>query len=442
MRAAIDADFNADSRALSVKLEIYFYGPSVTPLTVMKDDYLIDASWLEEGSADSSSPFGAVSSNEFSFRLFNENGIFSPTNTSSPYFSLIKAGVLVIPYIRPEDTDEEVRWEKLGEYYVTDWVAAVTGTFSDVIANDKWQQIFNSPAPNYPVGRDIPFYVAMQNVYALMGYEVEVSSLLNKPLGYSFIEGTPLNFTQEMVTGAIAFCTSNKTGTPIIAPYTGVRPVRAIITDETQLKVASVTQSINTSYDGVELTYAIPQAMEQEKLVDIQKFSAPVGAFQAQNIAFNNGPVWQITSIGLQSASVKFINYTATPWLITLSLNNEGEAGEVAVSVYGKVVGFTNVVLTDNTIKPLKISNRYVQNAEYAQQYKNVMSAFVTDTTPVLALSVRGNPLLNIGDRVQVQSLKYNLNYNGLIQRMQYTYNGALSCEMTLLNESLLQGVL
>jgi len=438
MRAATDADFNADSRALSVKLEIYFDGP----LTVSKDDYLIDASWLEEGSAESTNPFGAVSSNELSFRLYNENGIFSPTNTSSPYFGKIKAGMLVIPFIRPEDTDEEVEWEKLGEYYVTGWDAAITGTYADVIANDRWYQIFSSPTPNYPVRRDTNFHDALTEIYDLMGFEVLVNSSLTKPLLFSFIEGEPLSFTQEIVTGALAFCTCNKAGIPVIEPFVAERPIRATLTDANQIKVVSTTQSINKAYDGVQLSYYIPQGMDQEKLLDLQNIAAPAGTFQVENVAFNNGPLWQLTSIGLQSNTVSLVDYTATPWRIALSLNNTGDAGIVSIYAYGQAVGFNKVILTDDVVKLLKAGNRYIQTAEYAAQYKSVLNGFVTNTTPILNVSIRGNPLLNIGDRVNIQSLKYQLNYSGVIQRLHYQYAGGLSCEMTLLNSSFLQGVL
>lgn len=438
MRAAIDADFNADSRALSVKLEIYFHGPTAPPLTITKDDYLIDATWLEESAADSSNPFGAVSSNEFSFRLFNKEGIFSPTNAYGPYFNLIKTGVLIIPYIKPEDLEEEVAWEKLGEYFVTDWAAAITGAFADVIANDIWQQIFNSPAPPYLIEPDVPFYIAMQNIYNLMGYAVEVSPVLNEMLTYSFIAGDPLNFTQEIATGALSFCTSNKAGKPIIAPYISTRPVRALLTDDTQIKVASVVPQ-STAYDGVELTYSMPQIIEQEQLIDISDFEAPSGLFQLQNISFNTGPVWQVAYIGLQSTSAKVVNFVASPWNISLSINNSGSVGALTISAYGKIIGFTNITLTDNAANPIKVSSRYIQGYAYAQYYRNVLANVIADTVPVLTLSIRGNPLLAIGDIVQVQSLKYNLNYTGFIKRMVYRYDGSLSCEITLLNEAFLQ---
>ena len=151
MRAATDADFNQMGRYLSIKLAIYFDGLAADPLTVVKSQYLMDASWLEEGSADSSSLFGTVSSNELTFRLLNKDGMFSPTNAAGPYYGKIKAGVPVVLYIKPENDNDDVDWTQLGIYFTTGWTAEVTGLYADVTANDVWYNILKQPIPNYPV---------------------------------------------------------------------------------------------------------------------------------------------------------------------------------------------------------------------------------------------------------------------------------------------------
>ena len=68
-----------------------------------------------------------------------------------------------------------------------------------------------------------------------------------------------------------------------------------------------------------------------------------------------------------------------------------------------------------------------------------MLEAFVNSDMPTLTLQVRGNPLLNIGEKLRVQSDKYNLDFTGIIQRINYRYEGFLSCEITLLNSSILE---
>lgn len=442
MRAATDADFNTPGRYLSVKIDLYLDGPSSPPLAAEKDTYLIDADWLEESGAEAENPFGAASSNELSFRLYNNNGMFNPTNISGPYYGKIKAGVKVVLYIKPVYDTEEVDWVKLGEYYVTGWTAAITSTYADVVANDIWHSIFSSKTPNYAVERDIVAYEALANIYTAMGFSVIIDTAINRSLKFSFIEGTPLSFTQDLMAGFIAFCSSNKSGQPIIESFIKERTTRLTLTDSNQIKDVTASQSISKTYEGVELTYNIPQGLDQEQLVDLQGITAPSGVFSIQNIAFSNGPLWRLTSIGLVSLEdVKLLDCTSTPWIVSVTLSNAGEATIFNLSMYGQVVGFTSLILTDNTTKLLKVQSKYLQEENQAIQYKNIIAGFVTNPVPTLTLSIRGNPLLNIGDKVAVQSTKYNLEYNGLIQRLHYHYTGSLSCDMVLLNADLLQGV-
>ena len=104
--------------------------------------------------------------------------------------------------------------------------------------------------------------------------------------------------------------------------------------------------------------------------------------------------------------------------MISLLLECTIEAIAADLKVYGKTIGLTEFTLSDDAAKQLSISNKYIQSTEYAEYYKSILNAFVNNDTPLLSLSIRGNPLLNIGDKVVVSSTKYNLNYTGIIQRM------------------------
>ena len=437
MRPLVDADFNAASREISMRLDIYL---DEIPLEVTKQNYLIDSSWLEEGSADSSNPFGAVSSNELSFRLYNDNGIFSPTNPSSPYFGKIRNGIKVIPYIKVEGTE----WEQLGEYFVTDWEAAITGTYADVITNDQWYQIFSSAAPNYPVTLSLPFNEMLYDVYDLMGHSIQVSEELTEILPVAFIEGTPLDFTQEILTGALAFCTCDKVGRLVILPFISNRPVRAVLTDADQIKVVNAKQSTTKTYEGVELTYVIPSYTEVSKVVELTDIEVAPGTTKILNIASSSTPVLKHTLVDIQSTleKVSLVTYTASSQLVSFEILNPSQVSVAAsLSVYGIPVIFTDVVVSDNSTTLLKVKSSYIQTVEYAMKYRELLENVVNSPVPFLTLSIRGNPLLNIGDRVQVNSTNYNLFFDGVIQRMSYNYDGGLSCEMTLMNSSILEEV-
>lgn len=439
-RVATDADFNNNSRYLDIRIDIYF---TSTPLSVSKSNYLIDADWLEEGSADSSNPFGAISSNELSFRLFNDNGIFSPTNASSPYFGKIKVGVPVELFIKPVYDDEEVEWVQLGRYYVTSWDAQVTDTYVDVVANDAWYNIFNSPMPNYPITRNTTYYNFMTDFFNLLGANVIVDESLVGNVPFAFVSGTTKDFLQELSAAALSYVTSTKNGTPIVGAFTSAKPIRATLTDNNQIITVSVKQSITRAYDGVELTYNVPQISAVTKLIELNDLTLTQGMNKITNIAFSAGPLWQVSMIDIKSNSdvVALKDFAATQWSISLLLECAIEAITVDLKVYGKTIELTKFTLSDDAARQLSISNKYIQSTEYAEYYKSILNAFVNNDIPLLSLSIRGNPLLNIGDKIVVSSTKYNLNYTGIIQRMHYKYTGGLTCDMTLLNAEILEGM-
>lgn len=434
MGAAIDADFNKADRAIDIKLEIYF---DVVPLVVTKSNYLVDAEWLEEGSADSTKIFGTVSSNEFSFRLFNESGIFSPTNNASPYFGKIKEGTKIKAFIRPDPT---VDWSDIGTYFVTGWTTQVTGIYADVVANDIWHQIFYNPLPAYAITTNKAFNTFLQEVFSLLGHTVTVDTDLTDILSYAFVEGDTKSFLQNVVEASVAYLTSTRTGVPLIGALKNkAGEARAVITDSTQIKTAAVKQSITKAYNGVEVNYNVPQLSAITSLLSISSLVIPIGDTSLLNLEITNGPLNNVSMIHVASPSeaVKLKSFKATQWAIDVILTSSA-LSSCDINVYGKVLNFVGVRLEDKASKQLSVTSKYIQSELHALKYKTLLNKLISNDIPILTLETRGNPLLSIGDKVVVQSTKYNLNFTGIIQRMKYRYAGSLQCDVTLINAAIL----
>lgn len=443
IRDATDEDFNAHSRCILLKLDIFFDGLQNDPLTVTREDYLIDADILDEAGAEDNNPLGAISANELSFSLYNEDGIFSPTNPESPYYGKIKTNVPIIPYMKPDMYDgTEVNWIKMGVYYVSDWNATVTGAAASITADDKLQQVFLEPAPVIPVGLNKTQAAFFQEVFDALGYAAKISQDLNATLLYTFTEGEQKKFLQEMLQGAIAYCTCDKNGGIVIEPLDSTRPLRATLTDADQIISVDAEQSIVKTYGGVELTYVLPQLTEAIQLLEIKDANVPAGIFTHNKVAFSKGPAKVITNVCAitENKEVAIVDYVNSPWDITLITKNESTTKATSnLTVYGIAVDFVETILTDNVSNVLKVKNRYIQSTEYAIKYKEMLEAFVNSDMPTLTLQVRGNPLLNVGDKVRVQSERYNLDFTGILKRISYKYIGSLSCEITLLNSDILE---
>ena len=136
--------------------------------------------------------------------------------------------------------------------------------------------------------------------------------------------------------------------------------------------------------------------------------------------------------------AIKGFEYSTNDIVITTT--NNGALVDCDIMVKGIAVETIPVLLSDECSNPLKIENKYIQTAAYATAYKEILKKFVDNPIPTLTLKVRGNPRINVGDKVIIDSAKYKLVYTGIVQRHTYEYSGGLTSELTLLNALILEG--
>ena len=67
------------------------------------------------------------------------------------------------------------------------------------------------------------------------------------------------------------------------------------------------------------------------------------------------------------------------------------------------------------------------------------MDRYVTETLPILELTVKGNPRFQLGEKIRVTSSFYQIDFTGILIRQELNYDGGLSGTLTLLNASILE---
>ena len=240
-RIANDNDFNQAGRGVLMKIEIYFNGPDQTPLVVTRDNYLLSSTLLEEAGTESDWPLGQVSSNEATFVLYNKDGMFNPANASGPYYEKIKTKVKVIPYFKPK-TDEVEEWIQMGEYFVTDWLAAITGVTASVTINDKVVDIIADKDMEIPVVKNTTFKAFYEAIFDYFGLTSEVSNYFNTSLPWAFADTSNISVLQDLAIASFGICTSNRVGNMAVKHISESTTVRAILTDGDQVKTADAAQ--------------------------------------------------------------------------------------------------------------------------------------------------------------------------------------------------------
>lgn len=427
-----DADYNASSRYLDFKIDIYFTGQT---LTVTTANYLVEAEVLEETGATGSNPFGVASSNELTFTLLNKDGMFSLSNIASPYAGKMKAGVQVKAYIKPKSVGN---WDKLGTFYITDWQSSITGVSASVTANDQLQEIFNiGDMPTMPVAKNQTMAAFYSAIFAALGKAATVDAALSQVIPFAYNLPTTKEQLQVLSQDALAVCFCDRDGNIVVKPLSKTGAARTI-TDADQIVDIGGAQSILSLYDGVTLSYLYTQIDKEQQILSLSDHDISTNVNVKAD--FSNSPIMLITQIKTVAAANIFVaSYVATPYDIALVFNATN-AAKCSTTILGCPLLKTETSLKDTGKNILSMKATYIQTDAQAATHKALLKQYTASLLPRLSVTVRGNPRIQIGDLIRVNSVQHNVNFTGIVQRATYSYSGGLSGTLELLNSSIFGG--
>lgn len=438
MSVSTDAMYNARSRYLHQMFRIHFSSSKV--LDVTRSKYLMSSSLLEEAYKHTDSPFGDITSNEISLTLFNEKGLFNPVNTDSDYYGLIKKGVKIEAFIRPDEVDE---WDQVGVYYVTDWVTSTSGATADVTANDILHNVLNGPVPPFQVYRNIDFKDFIELYFNYFGLAVRVDAAIDYTIPYAYTCEYSSNkaFLLDLMKSALADCFCDHDGSIRILSKVSPRETRATFTDNDQIINIAVKQSITTNYDSTLVSCYKGQESAEKVLVDLANMPLTPGTISTGKLTTSEYPILSIRSVkvsGTDTASVRTFNATANEFECSIV----STANSVAdVEVVGTALSSTKITFGESLETPLVVDSLLVQSEVRAELIKNYIESYVQANMPIVELTIRGNPRIKIGDKIRVDSDYYKVHYSGIIIKSTYEYAGNLSCKVTLIDASAIEEV-
>lgn len=437
MAATTDTAYNAKSRMVECKLDIYFNGIGNTPLSVTKDNYLVTWEMMEEVSADSCAPFASVSANELSFELVNKNDIFNPSNAQGAYYGKIEVGVQVKLYVRPVATTA-FDWDQLGVFYLTDWQVGFAGQTVSATATDKVSKIINATRVKLPVYKNIAYNTFIQHFFTKLGMPITLDPALIGTLRYGYHVLQNADFLNNIAGGLQVFIFCNHAGDLVTRYMHRSVEVMHTITDNDQIVEPTTKQSIMLQYDGTSVCAQIPQLSNITTLYSESDLdNTTLTQYRDRN--FSNTPVVNVAYITSSGDSTPYIDglvYNATE-IINFSLRDSFRG---RLEFCGQYIQTVDVYAEDaDCDNALKFSNIYIQSQAYLSIFKSFMDAYVQSILPVLEVSVKGNPRFQLGEKIRVQSARFGLDFTGILIRQNLRYDGGLSGTITLLNADILE---
>lgn len=429
MAISTDAMYNAESRYLHKMYRIHFSSTQI--LEVVKSNYLISSSILEETSKTSEKPFGDITSNELELSLLNDNGIFNPKNVRGPYYGLIRSGIKIEAFIRPDRVDE---WDPIGVFYVTDWSTSSNGMTAEVVANDKLYSILNAPVPSMGIIRNVKLSTFLSDYFALFNASITVDTSVDITLPYIFTSGYSDNrgLLLDLMIAALADCYCAHDGSIIVMHRTAPRDTRATFTDSDQLISVAIKQSISTDYDSASVTYHAMQESPEQEVLSISSLRVEPGVTKTELTKFSTEKVVSVKSVRVEGSSTKPITFAATADNIVISLQSTSSE-EVGIKVVGTVLDTVSSVVSTEGFSAVNLDSRFVQTVDNANEVLAYSNRYVNEAVSTVELTIRGNPKIELGSKVLVDSTKYRLQYTGTLVKAQYKYDGGLSCTVTLM---------
>lgn len=425
---------------VSDSVRILHFG-AVTTVLFEKDD-VIDFKILEETSPETNSPIGNITSNELTLTLNNELRWFTPDNTDSPFYGLIKPKIQINPYAGFETTTDSIEFVPLGVFKVLDWDSHSDSLDSSLVANDRMYDIINQDIPmKLPVKgattlKDLFIYLFTSIGLTSSDYNIDSSISLN--IGTAWIpQGKAGEVLQKLSEAGNCSVFADRFNTIRVKNNKQSGASIASITDNDQIVAINNPQRFLNVYSTVKVDYNSCYLSDPTQIALLSQTVLKPGVNVFKDIQVS-GPLGNILMVKMAgSTNCKTTKIEFGTWSMNVEITNSGVSNETLdIEIIGRTIELTRVQKTaisqpliDLSIdRTFTVQNEYIQNETDSQNYANSLIGFVSDAKAFYSIDVRCNPSFELLDLITVQStIDHISSIQLVIIRNEITYDGGLS---------------
>lgn len=432
---AVDKLYYADSRHFNTKFLIYFDPQSPTEVT--DDNHVID--WhLFEGVWDNSTILGGPVTNTLDLTLSNPEGIFTPKNTSGPYYGKISTGVKIQGFLKVTVDTESSDWEPLGTFYVYDWKAPSGTATAEIYAKDKMAGLLAAKKVTMDVVEGEAYTTFIQQYLTLLGYDSQISGVAATVLPFGWVTDEVSTALKNLLNADLLVANYRRKEVLQIESLLSNRGLRDTLTDTSGCIIsADDGNSLIRSYSGVGVYYYAPVLTPNETLLSMTELSLAKGTNNLGPYSAQATPIYVVDSVMLQTvgkvARVKTFQYTSGEISLVAEAN---EACTSELTVKGTTVQFEETATFENTPADdtMLFQNPYIQTLKQAERMQKALQEFFDYTAPLVTVETIGNMSYQLLDHVIIDSKSTHVFFDGIIVQMETDYNGSLSQRLTLMH--------
>jgi len=385
-------------------------------------------------------PVGAISANEISIKLRNDDRRFDADNENSPLYQLLKPNRRVRAWLGVDHGTEEM--VPLGTFWATEWQAPEDSVVATVTGRDRLELLRKSTYQSSQVLQNKTLAelaeMVLQDAGVFSGeYDIDIA-LGGITVPYAWFEPASHREALRLIAEAgMATAYADRENIIRIEPFAGGGAIA-----ELEIGADQYFRADNPARYGevaneviVETQPLRPADTASEVYRSNEAVNVPAGQGVTMTVYYNERPVIEAVA-SLEGATNTVIQgATYYGWGAEIVLDNPGPAAEnVIVVIEGKPLNVINqeraVARDEDSILDLGVlrydlANPLVQTRQVAQQLADLILTTVSNPRRDIELEWRGNPALELGDRISSKGGEF------AVIRDELDWAGALRARMT-----------
>ena len=235
-----------------------------------------------------------------------------------------------------------------------------------------------------------------------------------------FESGTVGDCIKSLSTSCACLVYVNRHNQIVVKDQLKLSSYDVVLSDNDQIYDIRNVPSYQEMRSVVELEYNIPSVDNSPtELLSITDLTLQPGLNEFKKLEFSKSPVALISGIQINKGSAVIItDYTINAHSIDITIqNNRGQEQTVDISIFGNVINSTksSIIKKDLELldvvgnRPLKLNSYLLQSNNTSQEYVDVLLSLVTNFGSNIEMEVRGNPLIEITDVINISAPSYNI---------------------------------
>lgn len=431
---------NAPTRQIKAYVEIYLI-PGEPPLIIYGDEIHNFDLW-EELKYDRADPLGGISANTFSLTLLDPEHLFNPGNATSPYKEYLIPGVKIIPYLGIMGA-QEVHYEKMGVYFVTDWCRQSDFPTVKIPCKDRLYYEGQLELPETRVTTNITLKNLFIKVFTLAGIpatDYNINLVPDSTIKFAWLpKGTLLSTLQLLVEASGANVYIDRQNIYRVENSNVATTTNFVLTEQDQVISYQNPVTFDSIYSGVSMDVYTPVVTEVKEILSLKEVILSAGVTKFLNYTFTEFPIAKVDSIqiyGVPDARVQLCSAGNRQ----ISLEIYSVAGGIAdISIMGSILQGNPQTITQIAPEALaligekvfEIKNHLIQDPAFATSYRNTLLLYNSQPDRSVFTSIRGNPKIVLNSKVNIRELQQRVDaHDLLVSRIKTYFDGGLSMDI------------